>query len=123
MDEVEVRPREELFLRVAEDLLGGRVDAREMPVEVGDRDQVGRQGEDAVELVLRPGSPRRVDSERAGEGGEDEAGGEDDPGQDRRGAVDRFLRHDDVESLSGLRERAAHGFRALVARRSRCRRP
>ena len=83
-----------------------------MSLEIGHRNQVGRKIEDAVELVLRPGAPRLVDPERANEGGEDEADGEDDPRQDRRGAGDRLQRHGDVESLSRLHERAAHGRRA-----------
>jgi len=34
MDEVEIGPRQELLARVAEDLLQGGIDAREVPVEV-----------------------------------------------------------------------------------------
>ena len=107
MHEVDVRAREELLLRVAENLLGGRVHAREPSVEVGDRDQVLRQGEDAVELLLRSGSSRRVEPERTAEGDDEEAAGEDDPRQDRRGTLDRFPRHDDRESLACRRERLA----------------
>ena len=65
MDELKVRPRQELSRRVAENLLDGRIDAREMSLEIGHRNQVGRKIEDAVELVLRPGAPRIVDPERA----------------------------------------------------------
>jgi hypothetical protein len=112
MDELEVRLRQELFRCVAESLLDGRIDAREMSLEVGDCDQVGGKVENTVKLVLRLGPPRRVKPERGGEAGDGEAGGEDDPGQNRRGALYRFQRHGDAESLSGLGEGLAHGRRA-----------
>jgi hypothetical protein len=112
MDELEVRLSQELFRCVAESLLDGRIDAREISVEVGDRDQVGRKVENTVKLVLRLGPPRRVKPERGGEAGDGEAGGEDDPGQYRRGALYRLHWHGDAESLSGLGEGVAHGGHA-----------
>ncbi len=116
MDQVEVGPRKKLFLRVAEHLLDRWIHAREVSVEVGDGDQIGREREDAVELLLRPGSPPRADAERRRQTGEEEAGGEDEPRQDSRGALDRLLRHHDLESLACDRERLAGGFRAAVRR-------
>ena len=38
-----------------------------MSLKIGDRNQVGRKIEDAVELVFRTGAPRLVDPERADE--------------------------------------------------------
>ena len=58
MDEVDVWVREELFLRVAEDLHRGRVHTREPRVEIGNHDQILGHGEDAVELRLA--LPRRA---------------------------------------------------------------
>jgi hypothetical protein len=110
MDELEVWPREELLLRVAEDLLDGRIDALEVSVEVRDGDQVRSEREDAVELVLRLGSPRRVDCERTRKGGEHETGGEDDPRQYGRGAPDRAQWQQDIESLARRRERGGHAL-------------
>jgi hypothetical protein len=81
MDEIHVRLGEELLRRVAEDLLDGRVDAREAAVEAGHRHEIRADREDAVEQPLRAGAPRRVEPERAGRGGDDyEAGGEHEPG-------------------------------------------
>ena len=112
VDELQVRPRKRLALGVTETRLEGRIDALPKTVESRYRDQVRREREQAVYLGLRLGSPRRVDAERAGEGSEDEAGGEDDPRQDHRSARDRFQRHGDLESLSGLGERVARGCRS-----------
>ena len=50
MDEVHVRAAGELLARVAEDRLERRIDAHEVTVGVGDRHQVERQGEEAVDL-------------------------------------------------------------------------
>src|SRR5262249_2945494 len=104
VDEVEVRSLEQLVSRVAEDLLRGRVQPGEAPLEVGHRDQVGREVEDAVELVLRPRSSRRVEPERRREAGKTEAASQDDPWQRRRGAIDGSDRQDDLELLPCLGE-------------------
>jgi hypothetical protein len=117
MDEVDIRAREELFLRVAENLPGGRVYTREPSVEVGNRDQILGHGEDAVELFLRSGSPRRVERERTAEGDDEESAGEDEPGQDCRSTLDRFPRHDDGESLACCRERLDGRFAAITGLR------
>jgi hypothetical protein len=112
VDELQVRSRERLALGVTQARLEGRIDALPKTVKSGHRDQVRSEGEQAVYLSLRLGSPRRVDAERASEGSEDEAGGEDDPRQDHRRAGDRFQRHGNLESLSGSGERAARGCRS-----------
>src|SRR4051812_48395989 len=78
-----------------------------MSVEVCDRDQVGREVEDAVELGLRSGSPSCVEPQRPREGGEDEPDGEDDPRQGFRGSVERWLSNDDVEALPSPPKRLA----------------
>ena len=57
MQQVEVGRLDEFLQHVAEHVLHGRVDAREVPLEVGHRDQIGREVEDPVKLVLRLGSP------------------------------------------------------------------
>ena len=90
---------------------------------VRDRDEVGGEVEDAVELGLRAGSPCGVQPEGCGEPGEDEPGHEDDPGQRPGGLRDRALRHGDAEAPAGLHEGLAdHVPRAgpqLQARRVR----
>ena len=58
MDEVQVRPREQLLLGVAEDALPGRIDALEVAVEPGDAQHVERQREEPVELLLRAATDR-----------------------------------------------------------------
>src|SRR2546427_1797412 len=87
-----------------------------MSGEVGDRDQVGREVEDAVELGLCSGSPSRVESERPCEPGEDEPDGEDDPRQGFRGSVERLLWYDDVEALPRPSQRLADRFPAARVR-------
>src|SRR3954453_22334281 len=108
MDEVEVRAPEKFLLGVTEYLLDGRIDTFEVSVEARDRDEVRREREDAVGLVLRPGATCRVDAKCCGESSQDDAGGEDDPRQHRRGALDGSLRHDDGESLSPFSKGGAH---------------
>ncbi len=114
MDEVHVRAREELFLGVAENLLGGRVHTREPSVEVGNHHQVLRQSEDAVKLLLGSGSSRRVERERGAERDDEEAADQDDPRQDCRSTLDRLPRHDDGESLACCRERRGGRFAAIT---------
>jgi hypothetical protein len=105
MDEVAIRPLEQLLLRVTENLLGSRVDAGEVSVEVGDRDQVVGEREDAVEVGLRLGAARRIRPERRREAGENQARREDDPRQGHRGTAHGCFRHEDFESLARHGER------------------
>ena len=75
----EVREREDLLLRVAEDGLDGGIHALEVPVEVRDPDEIGGECEDAVELALRSRPPCRVHPEQADERSQRETAHEDDP--------------------------------------------
>jgi len=51
--------------RVYRELLDAGLDRVKWPSKSATGDQIGREREDAVQLPLRPGAPRRVDSERA----------------------------------------------------------
>src|SRR4051794_12745465 len=105
MHEIDVRPGAELFAAIAEGSLECRVHAPEVPVEVGDADQVRGEGEDPVELGLGVSSPPGVESQRSCEAGNDEPRGEDDPRQRSRSSPERWPRYDDIEPLSCLLER------------------
>src|SRR6185503_16364463 len=117
MYELDVGPRAEVFAGVAQGSLECRVHALEVPVEAGDGDQVGGEGEDPVELGLGAGSPPGVESERSREPGKDEPRGEDDPRQSLGGPLERLLRNEDLEPLSGLPKRLADRFAAAWSRR------
>jgi hypothetical protein len=116
MDELEQRSRERFVLGVAEAHLECRVDALEVAVEARHDDEVGRDGEETIDLGrrLRPSCGGHL--ERARECREHEAGSEDDPLQGLGRTVDRSPRHQHVEALSRRRERAAH--RPCAAERS-----
>ena len=118
MNTIEVGLRQELVPRVAENVLDGGIDAREVAVEVRDRDQVAREIEDAVDLRLRLRSSPGDDAQPCGEEAEDEPRGEDDSGKRRGRAADRRLRHDDAEVASRNEEVLANGVPPNGARRS-----
>jgi hypothetical protein len=56
MDEVEVRPAEQLFDGVAERAFPGGVEVLEVAVGAGDAQQVGRDGEEVVQPLGGPSS-------------------------------------------------------------------
>src|SRR5262245_42260539 len=112
MNEVEIGPREKLVLGVTQDSLGGWVEPREVSVEVGDGDQVRREGEDPVEVGPCLGTPCSADSEGPRQEGEDKAGSENEPGQEPARTADRFLRHINGKLLSRHHELLANGLPA-----------
>src|SRR5439155_6207080 len=77
--EVEQRTRECLLLRVAEARFERRIDTSEVIVETGDHDQIGREGEQSVDLGLGPRAARRVDLGNARESDDHETTRKDDP--------------------------------------------